>query len=70
MSEPNGYEQQLFTAIDNLATIALRAYWINKSDCGADIHDGCKEQCKHYDICKANESLNDAIGKLKWWGCE
>lgn len=68
MSEPNGYEQQLFTAIDNLATIALRAYWHNKSDCGADMGEHCTD-CKHYVICECNRKLHEALKTLKEWGC-
>jgi len=67
--ESNGYKHQLFRAVEALTVIASQAYWKTRQDCGADFNnDTCKE-CQHYEVCKANEILKQAIETLTEWRC-
>jgi len=51
--------KDLLRIIESLETIALRAYWGNHSDCGADFDkDNCPD-CGHYEVCKAAKTIRD-----------
>jgi len=66
--ESNGYEHQLFEAVRAVATIALKAYWTDRDDCGSEMGDQCLD-CQHYQVCAANAEMQKALGTLESWNC-
>lgn len=68
--ESNGYEHQLFKAIEALSIIASQAYWKDRKDCGSDFNERftCPD-CQYFEVCKANEALKKAINTLQEWNC-
>ena len=44
-----------------LQVIANYGYWQATQDCGSDVDESCKGTCKHYQVCKANETINKLL---------
>lgn len=67
--ESNGYEHQLFRAVEALSTIANQAYWKKRQDCDSDYNADTCADCDHSEVCKADVVLKQAIDTLAEWEC-
>ncbi len=67
--ESNGYEHQLFEAIEGLTVIASQAYWKERKDCGSDFNAQNCQECQHFSVCEAWGKVRHALYVLREWNC-